>query len=126
MTVEGACDGDVFRAFVAHVLGQRLRPGPAVAMVHLSVHKVQRPQSAGHLGTDRGAGSTAGLPAALVLRPRSELRSLGQGEAKVKIALRAAKVLALEVPEPVESAAPAIITVANAHHSFRDSGYAAH
>lgn len=41
MTVEGAVDAVVFRAYVRHVLVPTLRPGDIVVMDNLSVHKVQ-------------------------------------------------------------------------------------
>lgn len=41
MTVEGAVDATVFRAYVAHVLVPTLRSGDVVVMDNLSVHKVQ-------------------------------------------------------------------------------------
>jgi transposase len=41
MTVEGALDATVFRAYVCHVLAPTLRPGDVVVMDNLGVHKVQ-------------------------------------------------------------------------------------
>jgi transposase len=41
MTVEGAVDAAVFRAYVSHVLVPTLRPDDIVVMDNLSVHKVQ-------------------------------------------------------------------------------------
>jgi hypothetical protein len=40
MTVEGATDAEVFRAYVKHVLGPTLVPGDIVVLNNLSVHKV--------------------------------------------------------------------------------------
>jgi transposase len=40
MTVDGAVDAAVFRAYVAQVLVPTLRPGDVVVMDNLSVHKV--------------------------------------------------------------------------------------
>lgn len=40
MTVEGATDAAVFRAYVEHVLTPTLRPGDVVVMDNLSAHKV--------------------------------------------------------------------------------------
>jgi hypothetical protein len=40
MTVEGAVDTAVFRAYVAQVLGPTLQPGDIVVLDNLSVHKV--------------------------------------------------------------------------------------
>jgi transposase len=45
MTIEGAVDGPVFRAYVGHVLAPTLRPGDVVVMDNLSVHKVQNIES---------------------------------------------------------------------------------
>jgi DDE superfamily endonuclease len=40
MTVDGAADGDVFRAYVNWVLWPSLKPGEVVVMDNLSAHKV--------------------------------------------------------------------------------------
>jgi transposase len=40
MTVEGATDAEVFRAYVSRVLAPTLRPGDVVVMDNLSAHKV--------------------------------------------------------------------------------------
>ena len=39
MTVEGAVDTEVFRAYIRHVLAPTLRQGDVVVMDNLSVHK---------------------------------------------------------------------------------------
>ncbi|WP_232429364.1 IS630 family transposase [Noviherbaspirillum autotrophicum] len=41
MTVEGATDAAVFRAYVGQVLAPTLRPGDVVVMDNLSAHKIQ-------------------------------------------------------------------------------------
>ena len=40
MTIEEAVDGDIFRAYVEHVLSAALKPGDVVVMDNLSSHKV--------------------------------------------------------------------------------------
>jgi transposase len=40
MTIDGATDAEVFRAYVAHVLGPTLMPGDIVIMDNLRAHKV--------------------------------------------------------------------------------------
>jgi len=40
MTIEGATDGEVFRAYVEQVLGPSLQPGDVVIMDNLRAHKV--------------------------------------------------------------------------------------
>jgi transposase len=45
MTIEGAVDATVFRAYVCHVLTPTLRPGDVVVMDNLSVHKTQDVES---------------------------------------------------------------------------------
>lgn len=40
MTIEEATDGDIFRAYVEHVLCAALKPGDVVVMDNLSSHKV--------------------------------------------------------------------------------------
>ncbi len=42
MVVDGAVNGDVFQAFVEHVLVPELKPGDIVVMDNLSSHKRQR------------------------------------------------------------------------------------
>jgi hypothetical protein len=39
MTIEGATDAEVFRAYVKHVLGSMLTPGDIVVMDNLRAHK---------------------------------------------------------------------------------------
>jgi hypothetical protein len=40
MTIEAATDGDVFRAYLEHVLCPQLKPGRIVVMDNLAAHKV--------------------------------------------------------------------------------------
>lgn len=117
MTIEGACDGEGFRTFVAQVLAPRLRPGPIVAMDNLSVHTVsgiREPIEA------RGAQLWC-LP-----RYSPDLNPIEPGWAKVKTALRAAKARTLEVLEQAVSAALATIPPSDACAWFRHCGYAVH
>jgi transposase len=39
MAIEGSADREVFRAYVKHILGPRLRQGDGVVVDHLSVHQ---------------------------------------------------------------------------------------
>ena len=41
MTIEAATDGEIFLAYVEHVLCPALRPGDVVVMDNLSAHKVE-------------------------------------------------------------------------------------
>ncbi len=117
MTIEGACDGEVFRTFVAQVLAPRLRPGQIVAMDNLSVHKVPG---------IRGPIEARGAQVWFLPRYSPDLNPIESCWAKVKTALRAAKARTLEVLEPAMSAALATITAADARHCFRHCGYAVH
>lgn len=117
MTIEGACDGDVFRAFIEHVLAPRLRPGQVVVMDNLSVHKVPgiRPPI-----------EARGAQLWFLPRYSPDLNPIEPGWAKVKTALRAAKARTLEVLEQAISAALATITASDACAWFRHCGYAVH
>jgi hypothetical protein len=50
MTIEGATDAEVFRAYVKHVLGSMLTPGDIVVMDNLRAHKAGGPAGACQTG----------------------------------------------------------------------------
>ena len=73
MTIEEATDGDIFLAYVEHVLCPKLQAGDVVVMDNLSAHKVSA-------GVDPSRGSRTAVPAALFSRPESHRTGLGQTE----------------------------------------------
>jgi transposase len=82
MTVEGATDADVFRAYVKQILGPTLAPGDLVVLDHLSAHKAPGIQQA--LARRRAR--------LLYLPPYSpDLSPMELCLSQVKTALRAAK-----------------------------------
>jgi transposase len=79
-TVEGATDGEVFRAYVRQVLSPTLRPGDIVVMDNLGAHK-----GSGIRETIEKCGATL-----LYLPPYSpDLSPIEQCWSKLKTALRA-------------------------------------
>lgn len=117
MTVEGACDGDVFRTFVEQVLAPRLGPGQVVVMDNLSVHKVPG---------IRAPIEARGAQLAFLPRYSPDLNPIEPGWAKVKTALRAAKARTLYILDQAVSVALATITPSDARAWFRHCGYAVH
>jgi transposase len=80
MTVDGATDGDIFRAYVGEVLCPTLRPGDVVVMDNLGAHKVSGIREAIEA---RGAGL-------IYLPPYSpDLSPIERCWSKIKTALRA-------------------------------------
>ena len=114
MTVESATDGDVFLAYLDHVLCPSLRPGQVVVMDNLAAHKVQGVR-------ERIEAVGAEL---LYLPPYSpDFNPIEQCWAKVKQSLRSAKARTLEVLEVAIAQALASITPQNASAWFAHSGY---
>ena len=114
MTVESATDGEVFLAYLDHVLCPCLRPGQVVVMDNLAAHKVQGVR-------ERIEAVGAEL---LYLPPYSpDFNPIEQCWAKVKQSLRSAKARTLEVLEAAITQALASITPQNASAWFAHSGY---
>ena len=67
MTIEAATDGDVFRAYLEHVLCPQLKAGQIVVMDNLSAHKVS-----GVRALDRSGRGRTALLAALLARFQSD------------------------------------------------------
>jgi transposase len=115
MTVTGATDADVFRAYVKQVLGPTLVPGDIVVLDNLSAHKAVGVQQA---LARRGARL-------LYLPPYSpDLSPMEPCVSKLKTALRAAKARTRDVLETAIRAAMETVTALDARHWFRHCGYA--
>ena len=114
MTVEGATDSDVFRAYVRGVLCPTLREGDVVVADNLSAHKAAGVQEA-------IAATGARL---LYLPPYSpDLNPIEQCWSKIKTFLRAAKARTREALDAAVARALATITEADARARFAHCGY---
>jgi len=117
MTVEGATDADVFRAYVREVLGPTLREGDIVIADNLSAHKAAGVQE---VIAARGARL-------LYLPPYSpDLNPIEQCWSKIKTFLRAAKARTREAFDAAVTQALATVTVSDARAWFAHSGYVLH
>jgi transposase len=117
LTVEGATDADVCRAYVKHMLGPTLAPGDIVVLDHLKAPKA------------------VGLQQMLARRrvrllywpPDSPDRSpIEPCWSKVKTGLRTAKARTREALETALGQALATVTAVDAYHWFRHCGYVLH
>jgi len=115
MTVNGATDADVFRAYVKQVLGPTLVPGDIVVLDNLSAHKAVGVQQA---LARRGARRLYVPPYSPDLSPMELCVS------KLKTALRAAKARTREALETALRAAMDTVTALDARNWFRHCGYA--
>ena len=117
MTVEGATDSDVFRAYVREVLCPTLRTGDLVVADNLSAHKAAGVQEA-------IAAKGARL---LYLPPYSpDLNPIEQCWSKIKTFLRAAKARTREALDAAVRRALATVTEADARAWFAHCGYVLH
>jgi transposase len=117
MTVEGATDADVFRAYVREVLGPTLRQGDIVIADNLSAHK-----AAGVQETIAATGARL-----LYLPPYSpDLNPIEQCWSKIKTFLRAAKARTREALDTAVTSALATVTESDARAWFAHSGYVLH
>lgn len=115
MTVEGATDGDVFRAYVREVLAPTLSTGDIVVLDNLGAHKVEGVRAAVEA---RGARL-------LYLPPYSpDLNPIERCWSKIKTALRAAKARTREALEAAIKQALATVTESDARAWFKHCGYA--
>jgi len=114
MTIEGATDTEVFRAYVREVLCPTLRPGDVVVMDNLSPHKSELTLS---LLAQAGA-QVLFLPAY-----SPDFNPIEKMWSKVKASLRAAE--ARTQPALIEAIASALasITPQNAMNWFASFGY---
>lgn len=114
MAVDGATSGEVFRAYVKHVLLPTLTPGDIVILDNLSAHK-----DAQALQYIQAAGAQV-----MPLPPYSpDLNPIEQMWSKIKESLRNAKARTQQTLE--EAIANALLTVTpdDAHGWFQECGY---
>lgn len=117
MTVDGAVDAEVFRSYVAQVLGPTLGPGDIVVMDNLTAHKV-----VGIAETIQTRGARLEF-----LPPYSpDLNPIEQCWAKIKTALRQAKARTRQALEAAFKQALQTITPADAQAWFAHCGYPVH
>jgi transposase len=117
MTVEGATDADVFRAYVKHVLGPTLAPGDIVVLDNLRAHKAVGIQQM--LARRRVR--------LLYLPPYApDMSPIEPGWSKVKTVLRTVKARTREALDTALSQALATVTAVDAHNWFRHCGYVLH
>jgi transposase len=115
MTVEGATDAAVFRAYVKHVLGPTLSPGDIVVLDNLGAHKAVGIQQM--LARRRVR--------LLYLPPYSpDLAPIEPCWSKVKTALRKTKARSRAALDGAIAEALATITETDAHGWFLHCGYA--
>jgi transposase len=114
MTVEGATDAEVFRAYVKRVLGPTLTPGDIVVMDNLSAHKAAGVQQA--LARRRAR--------LLFLPPYSpDLSPMELCVSKLKTALRAAKARTRASLDAAIQKALELVTATDAWNWFKHCGY---
>jgi transposase len=117
MTIDGATDAEVFRAYVEQVLRPTLRPGDLVIMDNLRAHK-----AAGIREAIEQAGAQV-----LYLPPYSpDLSPIEPCWSKLKTALRTAKARTREALEHAIVQALATITASDAHSWFLHCSYTLH
>lgn len=117
MIVDGAVDAEVFRSYVAQVLGPTLGPGDIIVMDNLAAHKV-----AGIAETIQTRGARLEF-----LPPYSpDLNPIEQCWAKIKTALRQAKARTRRALAAVFKQALQTITPADARAWFAHCGYSVH
>jgi transposase len=110
MTIEEATDGDIFRAYVKHVLCAVLEPGDVVVMDTLSSHKVS--------GVRQMIEKTGAE--VLYLPPYSpDLNPIEKAWSKLKKILRDAKARTKEALEKAIAEAIKLITADNARAWFK-------
>lgn len=117
MTIEGATDAAVFRAYVEQVLVPTLQPEDIVVLDNLSAHKV-----AGVREAIEAAGARV-----LYLPPYSpDWSPIEPCWSKLKTCLRAAKARTRDALDAALRAALDVVTVADARGWFKHCGYALH
>ena len=114
MTIPASTDGEVFRAYLEHVLCPQLKAGQIVVMDNLSAHKVSGVRA---LIEATGAELRYLPPYSPDFNPIEKCWS------KVKQALRATKARTLETLEQAMADALATVTAQNAANCFRHCGY---
>lgn len=114
MTIDGATCGEVFRAYVEHVLVPTLRPGDIVILDNLSAHKDTKAR-------ERIEAAGAAL---MPLPPYSpDLNPIERMWSKIKEQLRDTKARTQETLEEAIAHALANVTPQDARAWFNASGY---
>jgi transposase len=114
MTLSGAVDTLAFDAYLARVLGPRLRKGDVVVLDNLNVHKASR--------IERVAGARGAR--VLWLSPYSpDFSPIEQCWSKIKTSLRAAKARTREELEKALACAIGQVTKADIRGWFKHCGY---
>jgi transposase len=114
MSVEAATDGDVFLAYVEHVLCPQLKPGQLVVMDNLGAHKVDGVREL----IEHTGASLCYLP------PYSpDFNPIEKCWAQMKQKLRALKARSVITLQQALAEALATLTPQNAVNYFRHSGY---
>lgn len=117
MTISGAVDGDVFKAYVEQVLGPTLEAGEIVIMDNLPAHKVKGIRE---LIEERGA-------ILLYLPPYSpDLNPIEKCWSKIKTYLKRAKARTRAELEKALAEALLLVSPKDAEGWFRSCGYAIH
>jgi transposase len=115
MTIDGATDAEVFRAYVEHVLGPTLVPGDIVIMDNLRAHKV-----AGIRERIEACGAQL-----VYLPPYSpDLSPIEPCWSKLKTLLRAAQARTRDAIDAAIEHVLAAVTLSDARGWFRHCGYA--
>jgi transposase len=114
MSVEAATDGDVFLAYLKHVLCPQLKPGPLVVMDNLGAHKVDGVREL----IEQTGASLCYLP------PYSpDFNPIEKCWAQVKQKLRALKARSVTTLQQALHEALSTLTPENAANYFRHCGY---
>jgi transposase len=114
MTVEGATDGEVFEAFVEHLLVPKLNPGDIVILDNVGAHK---PEAA--LARIRAAGARV-----VFLPPYSpEFNPIEHCWSKLKALLKKFEALTLATLDAAIARAVELITPHDARGWFSHCGY---
>jgi len=114
MSVEAATDGDVFLAYLKHVLCPQLKPGQLVVMDNLGAHKVDGVREL----IEQAGASLCYLP------PYSpDFNPIEKCWAQVKQKLRALKARSVTTLQQALDEALETLTPENAANYFRHCGY---
>ncbi len=114
MIMDGAMDGDMFKAYVTHILLKELRPGDTVVMDNLPAHKV-----AGVREAIEGAGANL-----VYLPPYSpDFNPIEKAFSQIKAFLKKVAARTKEMLDRAIAAAIDTVTTQNAINYFAACGY---
>jgi transposase len=114
MSIESPTDGDVFRAYLKHVLCPQLKPGQLVVMDNLGAHKVDGVREL----IEKTGASLCYLP------PYSpDFNPIEKCWAQMKQKLRTLKARSVITLQPALREALATLTPQHAANYFRHAGY---